>query len=146
MVTNTRLVIGTVETLCCVAAEAWAGSAEPRTRRPLRTYGVHVAVAGTAQARDPAQHCPRHPHSQAVAEATAAPEAPSPPSPGAHGPHVPSAGQLEAALGPPLHAAALLAGPQSERDAEWSVVPNTSTYHSRPHLPSEFLFSSRCHV
>lgn len=102
---------------------------------------VHVAVAGTAQARDPAQHCPRHPRSQAVAEATAAPEAPSPPSPGAHGPHAPSAGQLEAALGRPLHAAVSLAGPQSERDAEWSVVPNTSTYHSL-----EFLLSPWCHV
>lgn len=39
MVTNTRLVIGTVETLCCVAAEAWARPAKPRTRRPLRTHG-----------------------------------------------------------------------------------------------------------
>lgn len=106
VVTNTRLVIGTVETLCCVAAEAGAGPAEHVPATLCAQMEVHEAVAGTAQARDPARRCLRHPHSQAVAEATAAPEAPSPPSPGAHGPHVPSAGQLEAALGPPLHAAA----------------------------------------
>ena len=118
MVTNTRLVIGTVETLCCVAAEAWAGPAKPRTRRPCARIEVQVAVAITAQARDPAQRCSHLQNSQPVVEATAAPEAPSPPSLGAHGPHVPAAGQLEAAHGQPPHAAALPAGPRSERSTK----------------------------
>lgn len=83
--------------------------------------GVHVAVAITAQARDPAQRCSHLQDAQAVAEAAAAPEAPSPPSPDARGPHVPAAGQLEAARGRPPHAAASLAGPQSERDAKREV-------------------------
>lgn len=95
-----------------------------------------MAVAITAQARDPAQRCSHLQNSQAVAEATAAPEAPSPPSPGAHGPPVPAAGQLEAAHGQPLHAAALLAGPQSARDAKWSVVLHLTTQESRTLLSS----------